>query len=166
MSLHGRPFRYGGMPPSGPIPSQINFPLIETEDVQQFKIIVSGDPQTYSNNEIGMVRDSIVKDVASMEDMQAIMFIGDIMGDDLSLYKRFREIVGLANLPQYYCAGNHDVDFDSPEFSHSFDTFRRELGPDYHSFDIGQVHFIVGNDVYYPCTPDQNEDGFHEHCDT
>jgi hypothetical protein len=61
MSVHGRPFRFGGLPPTGPLPTQINFPLAETADVQQFKVIVSGDPQTYSNNEIGFMRDSIVK---------------------------------------------------------------------------------------------------------
>ena len=166
MSLHGRPFRFGGLPPTGPLPAEINFPLVETEDAQKFKVVVSGDPQTYSNTEISFLRDSLMKDVAGMEDIQAILLNGDVMGDELSLYRRMRDVVGLANAPQYYTAGNHDFDFDSPDNRHSFDTFKREFGRDYYSFDIGQVHFVVGNDVFYPCTPDQNEDGVHEWCDT
>ena len=34
---------------------------------------------------------------------------------------------------------------------HSFDTFRREFGPEYYSFDIGNVHFVVLDNVRYPC---------------
>lgn len=93
-----------------------------------------------------------------------ILFL--FQGDELSLYQRLRDIVALGKVPQYYSAGNHDMDFDSPENIHSFDTFKREFGPDYYSFDIGQVHFVVMNDVFYPCTPDMNEDGLHDWCDT
>lgn len=150
---------------TGPLPTAINFPLAETEDVQQFKMIVSGDPQTYSNNEISFMRDSIIKDVTAMDDIKGILFNGDVMGDELSLYKRLRDVVGVAGVPQYYTPGNHDFDFDSPDNMHSWDTFKREFGPDYYSFDIGQVHFVVINDVFYPCTPDQNADGLHPHCD-
>ncbi|KAL7562883.1 hypothetical protein ACA910_000259 [Epithemia clementina (nom. ined.)] len=165
MSLHGRPFRFGGLPPTGDLPLEINFPMIKTEPTPQFKIVVSGDPQTYSNNEIGYLRDSMIKELAAMDGLKAIMLEGDVMGDELSLYKRLREVVSLANAPQYYVPGNHDYDFDSPENIHSFDTYRREFGPQYYSFEIGDVHFIAMNDVYYPCTPDQNFDGLHSWCD-
>lgn len=77
--VHGRPFRFGGLPPTGPVPLEINFPLVETENIQEFKIVISGDPQTYSNNEIGYMRDSIMKDMATMDDVQAIIFNGDVM---------------------------------------------------------------------------------------
>ena len=73
------------------------------------------------------------------------------MGDDLSLYGRFKRIVAAGGVPQYYVGGNHDLDFDATDDAHSFDTFRREWGPEYYSFDIGQVHFVVLDNVRYPC---------------
>lgn len=57
------------------------------------------------------------------------------------------------------------MDFDSGDNKDSFDTFRNEFGPEYYSFDIGKVHFVIMNDVKYPCGPEDNEDGLHGHCD-
>ena len=44
------------------------------------------------------------------------------MGDDLSLYGRFKRIVAAGGVPQYYVGGNHDLDFDATDDAHSFDT--------------------------------------------
>ena len=60
---------------------------------------------------------------------------------------------------------NHDLDFDATSDEHSFDTFRREWGPEYYSFDIGQVHFITLDDVKYPCLDEDNQDGLHGGCE-
>ena len=100
-----------------------------------------------------------------MPDVEALIVEGDVMGDDLSLFPRFKQALSLADTPQYYVPGNHDVDFDSPTNDNSFDTFKREWGAAYFSFDIGDVHFIVVNDVKYPCTPEDNKDGRHPECD-
>ena len=43
------------------------------------------------------------------------------MGDDLSLYGRFKRIVAAGGVPQYYVGGNHDLDFDATDDAHSFD---------------------------------------------
>jgi hypothetical protein len=165
-SVHGVPFRFGGLPPSGPLPRSVNFPLVRGQAKRRFKIVVSGDTQTYSNNEVGYVRDTLARELVAMPDLDAVIVEGDVMGDDLSLFPRFKQALGLANAPQYYVPGNHDVDFDSPTNENSFDTFKREWGPAYYSFDVGNVHFIVLNDIRYPCTPEQdNQDGLHPQCD-
>ena len=184
-NVRGETFRFGGLAPTGPLPSQINFPLIkgtkqhneEHDDKRdkerhkkrnkhQFKIIVSGDTQTYSNNEIGYLRDTLVREVAAMHhELEALIIEGDVLGDDLSLFPRFKKAVSAAGIPQYYVPGNHDLDFDAPSDAHSFDTFQREWGPAYYSFDIGDVHFVVLDDMRYPCEPDpDNLDGRHNFC--
>ena len=169
-NVRGESFRYGGLEPTGPLPWRINFPLIRSKKKLQFKIVVSGDTQTYSNNELGYLRDTLARELAGMEDVEAVIIEGDVMGDDLSLYPRFKRVMSLANSPQYYVPGNHDLDFDAPSDEHSFDTFRREWGPAYYSFDIGDVHFVGLDDVKYPCTPEEdNQDGLHgdgNQCDT
>jgi len=157
--------RFGGLSPTGPLPDAINFPLIKGKKKKHFKMIVIGDTQPYSNNEVGYVRDTLAKEFASMdlEDVEGVIVEGDIMGDDLGLYPRFKEILSVAESPQYYVPGNHDLDFDASTDENSFDTFKREWGPTYYSFDIGDVHFITLDNVQYPC---ENYDGEHAFCDS
>ena len=143
--------RYGGMPATGALPKLINFPLIKSEVKNSFKAVISGDTQPYSNNEVGYVRDSLVKELAVMDDIEFVMIEGDIIGDELSLYPRFKRVMSAAGAPVYVVPGNHDLDYDAEDDAHSFDTFKREWGPTYFSFDIGQVHFVILDDVVYPC---------------
>jgi hypothetical protein len=176
--------RFGGLEPTGPLPEAINFPLIRKRlggpnygknshgddkrsrgrSRNSFKMIVIGDTQPYSNNEVGYVRDSLAKEFAAMDmnDVEGIIVEGDVLGDDLGLYPRFKQILSVADVPQYYVPGNHDIDFDAETDKNSFDTFKREWGPAYYSFDIGKVHFVTLDNVQYPC---ENHDGEHAFCD-
>lgn len=165
LNIRGEKFRFGGLEPTGPLPDYIDFALHKTEPITKFKVVTSGDPQVYSNNELSYLRDSLIKEVCDMSDeLAAVIIEGDVMGDELTMFKRFRQVLGAASVPQYYVGGNHDYDFDAPDDVDSFDTFRREFGPEYYSFDIGMVHFIVMDDVIFPCGPEENEDGLHDFC--
>lgn len=164
-NVRGKEFRFGGLDPTGTLPAAIDFPLVRGKDKTNFKLVVSGDPQTYSNAELGYLRDTVAQELAGRNDLEGAIFAGDIVGDDLGLYPRFKRIMSVADVPVYYVPGNHDLDFDAPSDHHSFDTYRREMSPEYYSFDIGQVHFVVLDDVKYPCTPvEDNLDGLHEFC--
>ena len=147
------PLRYGGIAPTGPLPRRVNFPLIEDPVGDRFQCLAFGDPQPYTNQEVSYVRDTVGKMLVTRDNAQVecLLFEGDIMGDDLSLFGRFKKIVAAGGVPQYYVGGNHDLDWDAEHDAHSFDTFRREWGPEYYSFDIGRVHFIVLDNVRYPC---------------
>ena len=146
--------RYGGLPATGPLPAAINFPMIPAEPTDAFSCVVMGDTQPYSNTEIGYVRDSIVIDLLAQDlaSAECMILVGDVMGDDLDLLPRFLNIMSTVGLPQYYVHGNHDFDFDATTDEHSADSWRHLYGPTYFSFDIGQVHFVVLDNVIYPCT--------------
>ncbi|MDB2407263.1 calcineurin-like phosphoesterase family protein [Jannaschia sp.] len=146
--------RFGGIAPTGPLPDAVNFPLVEDEsDRADFECLVFGDAQPYFNMQISYVRDTAGNMLARRDNSntECLLFEGDVMGDDLSLYPRFKRIIAVGGVPQYFVAGNHDLDFDAATDQHSFDTFRREWGPEYYSFDIGNVHFVVLDNVRYPC---------------
>ena len=147
------PLRFGGIAPTGPLPAEINFPLIETGDDTRFEVLVFGDTQAYSNREVGHVRQTVgeLLENRDLSDVEALIFAGDMLGDDLSLFPRLKGVVAVGETPQYYVPGNHDIDFDAPSDQHSLDTFRREWGPEYYSFDVGRVHFVVLDNVRYPC---------------
>ena len=82
LNVHNESFRFGGLPPTGELPAQIDFPLIKTEPKPHFKIVTSGDTQTYSNDEMNYYRDTVVKEWVAMDDLDAIILMGDVMGDE------------------------------------------------------------------------------------
>ena len=147
------PLRFGGIEATGPLPEAINFPLVPDPVGDTFSCLVFGDAQTYTHTELGYVRDTAGKMLATRDNSstECLIFTGDVMGDDLSLYPRFKRIVAAGRVPLYFAGGNHDLDLDAESDRHSFDTFRREWGPEYYSFDLGRVHFVVLDNVRYPC---------------
>ena len=159
---------FGGLPATGPLPDLLEFGLWPGECKEEFKVAVSGDPQPYSNIEIGYVRDTLAKELADRRDIEAVIVEGDVMGDDMGLLPRFLNNLGAAKASQYLVVGNHDLDFDADSDADSSDTFRRIWGPNYYSFDIGKVHFVTLDNTYYPCMaedPEGNADERWDFCD-
>ncbi|WP_199542593.1 calcineurin-like phosphoesterase family protein [Prauserella sp. PE36] len=162
--------RYGGIAPTGPLPAEVNFPVVKSRltQSQEQHCVIAGDLQTYDKEEVGYARKGAINDLAGRTDYQGCgtLFIGDVVGDDLSLYPDVKELTSLTNGPARFLPGNHDLDFDATTPEHSFDTFRAQLAPAYYSYDIGNVHVVALNTVRYPCTPDlDNADGLRPTCD-
>ncbi|WP_213269049.1 calcineurin-like phosphoesterase C-terminal domain-containing protein [Hyphomonas sp.] len=144
--------RFGGLPPTGPLPEAIHFPLMPAERSGPASCLVIGDSQTYSNNELGYFRDSVVKDVVSQDVApDCAIFVGDVVGDDLDLLGRLQAIGGAMRTPQYYVHGNHDFDFDADHDDDSSDSWRRLYGPAYYAFEIADTLFVSLDNVVYPC---------------
>lgn len=159
--------RFDGLPPTGPLPKAINFPLLGSPERGEMDCAVIGDTQTYSNREVGYLRDGVVADLAARDDLDACgaLIVGDVVGDDLGLYPHLKQAMGLSDVPVRAVPGNHDIDFDAAGDENSFDTYRREIGPSYYSYNVGDVHFVGLDNVRYPCTPDaDNADGKHSFC--
>ncbi|MES0836959.1 calcineurin-like phosphoesterase family protein [Nocardiopsis tropica] len=161
--------RYGGIEPTGPLPSAINFPVVEsgeTGDPDQ-SCVIAGDLQTYDEQEVEYARAGAIRDLAERDDYAGCgtLFVGDVVGDDLSLYPAIKDLVAETNGPARFLPGNHDLDFDAPNSEHSFDTFRAQLAPEYYSYDVGDVHVVALNTVDYPCTAAEDSPaGIAEHC--
>ncbi|UCM91452.1 calcineurin-like phosphoesterase C-terminal domain-containing protein [Streptomyces marincola] len=162
--------RYGGIAPTGPLPDAVNFPLVRSQltRAQEQHCVIAGDLQTYDRTEVEYARRGAINDLAGRRDYQGCgtLFIGDVVGDDLSLYPDVKELTSRINGPARFLPGNHDLDFDSTTAEHAFDTFRAQLAPAYYSYDVGDVHVVALNTVRYPCTPDvDNADGLRPQCD-
>jgi hypothetical protein len=146
--------RYGGIAPTGELPDEVNFPLAKSPLTQspEQHCVIGADVQTYDLEEVGFARNGVFADLAARTDYAGCgaLFIGDVVGDDLSLFEQTRELTGMLNGPARFLPGNHDLDFDSPEPEHNFDTFRAQLGPAYYSFDAGKAHVVALNTVEYP----------------
>jgi hypothetical protein len=151
-----KPLRYGGLPPTGPLPEAIHFPLVRSPEPRRFACAVIGDSQTYTNTEVGYFRDSLVAELLrdGPGHYDCLLYAGDVMGDDLGLLPRLLEVAGVLEAPQYLTHGNHDFDFDAPDDADSADSWRRLYGPAYYAFEFGEVLFVVLDNVVYPCGPE------------
>ena len=145
--------RFGGLPDPGPLPETIDFALRPAPEGDEFRCAIVGDSQTYSNDEIGFFRASTVVDLLDegLGDGDCMIYLGDVMGDDLGLFDRLMEVGAAVGVPQWLVFGNHDLDFDVTDPAHSADSWRRMAKPAYFAFEIGQATFIALNNVFYPC---------------
>src|SRR3546814_924265 len=144
--------RFGGLPPTGPLPAAINFPLAPSETGDDFRCAILGDVQATSNMEVGYARDTIVRELENLNDRPACIFaLGDLVGDDLGLIPRLADVLGAARIPQWWVQGNHDYDSDADRDADSSDSWRREYGPVTYAFEIGRVLFIGLDNIVYPC---------------
>ncbi len=170
LPLGSPPLRFGGLAPTGPLPSAVNFPLARDRSELQddsARCAVLGDVQTYSHRELGYARDGAVAELAATQGLDecGALLLGDVAGDDLGLYPRIKDVVGEIGAPVRFVVGNHDLDFDATTDEHSADTFKRELGPTYYSYDVADTHVVVLDNVRYPCTPEVDDaDGAHSFC--
>src|SRR5690606_17811314 len=53
-------------------------------------------------------------------------------------------------IPWFNVMGNHDMNYDAKYDSLSDETFERNFGPANYSFNYGDVHFIILDDILYP----------------
>jgi hypothetical protein len=151
----GYDLRFGGLQPTGPVPATVNFPLTRDGAAgNDFTCAVLGDPQTYSNEQLGYLRDGVFNDVMTLglKESDCLLYLGDVVGDDLGLMDRLLELGSLLGAPQWLVLGNHDIDFDARTNDDKADSWRRLYGPNYYAFEQGNVLFVVLDNVYYPCT--------------
>ncbi len=156
---------YQGISPTGPLPETIDFPLIRTDGKKKFRAIITGDTQVYTDREIDYLRDSFVREAAGI-DASCVITMGDNLGDDLSLYPRYLRVMSAIGQPVWLVPGNHDMNFDAANAMHAFDTFKRVFGPTYYSFEYGDVHFVVLNNVLYPSPRNTKKKSYHGEVDS
>lgn len=140
--------RYAGLEPTGPLPESVDFPLTRTPEPDEFTVVWLADPQPQTGAEVDFFRDDVASELVGI-DAAFGMTVGDIMYDELALYPRYNRIVGQIGIPWYNVPGNHDLNYLSPDDRYSLETFKRNFGPGYYSFDYGKAHFVGIDDVHY-----------------
>lgn len=140
--------KFKGIEPTGPLPEVIDFPLIKVEESTRFTALITGDPQPRDQTEVSYFRDDIVAQMLGAE-AAFYLALGDIAYDDLSIYDQYNRAVGKLGIPAYNVYGNHDMNFRVSDDRFAAETFRRIFGPEYYSFDYGNVHFVLLDNVDY-----------------
>ncbi|MBV8616991.1 MAG: calcineurin-like phosphoesterase family protein, partial [Acetobacteraceae bacterium] len=151
--------RFAGVAPTGTLPDSIDFPLRRQPEAASFKALLFTDPQPESLAEVGYIRDDVVAQTAGIDAAFGITH-GDVMFDDLSFYDRYNRIVGAVGLPWYNCSGNHDMNLEVPDNTHSRETFKRVFGARHYAFQYGGTTFILLDNVEYLGTDPAKPNGY------
>lgn len=142
--------KFKGVSATGKLPKSIDFALIPSGERDNFKALLFGDPQPYTREEVDFFARGIVSEVEGIKNVAFGLSLGDLVGDDLSLFNPYIAAVKNVGIPWYNLLGNHDLNFDAEEDSLSDEAFEAHFGPANYAFNYGKVHFIVLDDVLYP----------------
>jgi hypothetical protein len=112
------------------------------------------DPQTLDDADMMRFRRETVPDVFATSrqfDAQPMFGVacGDIMFDRLEYFPEYEKGVKEMTIPFFQVLGNHDVDLQARTDETSAATFRKHFGPPYYSFNRGEVHYVVMDNIFW-----------------
>ena len=137
--------------PTGPLPESVDFVLYPLAEASaHFTAHGFADTQAGTDLSQDMLREDLINTLmGNPYGVQFGLTMGDVANDNLDIYDRHKQMMGLMDMPQWYLPGNHDMNFESPDAVFANETYKRHFGPIYYSFDHGRVHFVALNNVEY-----------------
>ena len=152
--------KYAGSKPTGPLPQSIDFPLYRNDEPETFRIVLFGDPQPRNMTEVDYVAQDVVSELIGSNHAFGVS-LGDLAWDDLETLEPLNQVVGLIGIPWHNLIGNHDLNLDGNVRDEINETFESIYGPTYYSFDHGNVHFVVLDNIdWKPPTDDPKASRF------
>ncbi len=142
--------KFAGTPPTESLPKKVNFGLVPQNEPEAFSIIVFGDPQPYTKEEVNHFHRAVAGELKDVKNVEFGITLGDLVGDDLDLLHPYKKAIREIGIPWHNVLGNHDINFDVEHDTLTDETFETHFGPATYSFNHGKVHFIILDDILYP----------------
>jgi len=136
-----------------------------SKDDNEHQFFIWADPQVKNKKDVTKMMTQTIPDMkqaiaaAGADALLHGITVGDIVWDELQLFEDYSKAVEHMNIPFFQCLGNHDMDYRKGGDETSDDTFQKTFGPTYYSFNRGQVHYVVMDNVRY-LGKDRDYDGF------
>lgn len=154
----GVPVIYSAIDPDskGCFKADFNLTPSPTDDNRHI-LIVQADPQVYFDSNIDEVA-AAAREMKTLMDSAYIgtpavgLVVGDIVGNNKQAAEYFPRMTGniaLCGFPTFYVCGNHDIDTGALSNDGARSSFNRYFGPSYYSFNMGKVHYVVLDDVFW-----------------
>ncbi len=134
----------------------VNFQLSKKKKEKKHVLIATADPQLRTDFDAGRFRNETVADINRLTGQYPAgtvfygLVLGDLVWDQFDMYPAYKEAVEKLPFPVYQAIGNHDhdlkVDKDDDRASH---VFEENFGPAYYSFNRGNCHYVVLDDIDY-----------------
>ena len=75
------------------------------------------------------------------------MILGDIVHENMSLFKNYIAGIKTFNFQMFNVIGNHDHDYSASTDVEAARKFEEYFGPSYYSFNIGKLHYVVLDNI-------------------
>lgn len=131
--------------------ASFNLEPVDAND-NKHNFLVLADPQTLDNDDMNWMHRDTVPDVRkTVKGMENVFGVacGDIMYDKLELFPEYEKAVSKMGVPFFQVLGNHDVEVATHTDEESIATFMDHFGPTYYSFNRGEVHYVVLDDIFW-----------------
>ncbi|HEY1115400.1 MAG TPA: calcineurin-like phosphoesterase family protein [Chitinophagaceae bacterium] len=142
--------KFKGVAPTGPLPRSVDFALQPAKESSNFSILAFGDPQARNLVEVDYFKRGVVDEVKGKTNAVFGISLGDQAFNDLEVNEPYKQAIRQLGLPWYNVMGNHDMNFDVQADTLSDETFEAQFGPATYSYNYGNVHFIILDNIIYP----------------
>lgn len=117
-------------------------------------LLLLADPQTEDEYEMTLFHEETVPDarqvVEGLGGAHAFgIGCGDLMFDDLTMFPDYERACRRIGVPFFQVLGNHDLDLEAKTTEAASAVYREHFGPEHFSFDRGEVHYVVLNNVFW-----------------
>ena len=132
-----------------------DFELTPVDDTKH-KMIVLGDPQMRDDHDHDIFKTDALPDIKATVkaakdagEEVSVLVLGDMCFNNPETFPRYANYWLGLNTPMYHVPGNHDkhivadVSEQAPEYKATF-------GPLYYSFDKGDIHYLMIDNIYIP----------------
>ncbi|MBQ9475820.1 MAG: calcineurin-like phosphoesterase C-terminal domain-containing protein [Bacteroidales bacterium] len=142
----------------------LNFQLAPDKDQTNHTMLIFGDihlaNRTKDREQFKIFTDEINAYLAAhSQDNIYALTLGDMSWDthwysnDYDLNKYLSDVKAIGGLQIFHTIGNHDHDQNATGDWYTAAAYKKALGPNYYSFNIGKVHYIVLDNI--ECTNSQ-----------
>ncbi|SFD15017.1 3',5'-cyclic AMP phosphodiesterase CpdA [Chitinophaga sp. CF118] len=126
-----------------------------TVDDRKHTFVVWADPQMKSKKDVELLLSQSVPDLQAViksypkDTLIHGIGCGDLVWDEFELFKDYKQAVEMCGIPFFNVIGNHDMDNDARTDDKSANTFKQQFGPTYYSYNRGEIHYVVLDDVFF-----------------
>jgi hypothetical protein len=117
------------------------------------RFLVLADPQVLDMDDVKRFQSETVSDIREVASEEAgplfAVGCGDLMFDRLNLFPEYEKAVAMSGVPSFQVLGNHDVVTSALSDEPSARIFREHFGPTWYSFNRGEIHYVVLDDVLW-----------------
>lgn len=134
---------------------RIDFELEKMPDPSKKHLfMVWADTQTLDNEDMYRLHNETVPDAVQLLKNSSYLDVfgvaaGDIMFDKLELFPDYERAVNKVGVPFFQVVGNHDVVDSALTDEDSNKVFKTHFGPAYYSFNRGDIHYVVLDDIFW-----------------
>lgn len=129
-----------------------NFTLKKSKKEKQFTLLAFADVQVGHDGDLDSLAHMIpfVKEyIGSLSSPIYGISVGDLVWDNMPYLDDYISYMTKLNIPIFQVIGNHDFDKNETDEEKYADEFKTRFGPIYYSYNRGDCHFVVLDDVAY-----------------